>query len=48
VAGYTIDAETNGVACEGTLTVFSSAVANPGNTFEDIDVRDAEIDCAPA
>lgn len=44
----TIDAETNGVACEGTVTVFSSPGTNPGKTFEDIDVRDADISCAPA
>lgn len=44
----TLDAETNGVRCEGTVVVFASRGANPGKTFEGIDVRDAGISCSPA
>jgi hypothetical protein len=43
-----IDAETNGVHCEGTATIYAKPGANPGKTFEGIESRDVDIDCERA
>lgn len=43
-----VDADTNNVTCKGTVVVFGSPGANPGKTFEDIDVRDADFSCSPS
>jgi ABC-type glycerol-3-phosphate transport system substrate-binding protein len=44
----TIDAETNGVACQGTARIVAAPGANPGKTFEGLEAQDVDIDCRPA
>ncbi len=44
----TIEADTNGVRCHGTIVAYGEAGANAGGLYEDVAVRDNAITCGPA